>query len=176
MAHFINDPQCRRWIDADGPAVVKHTHNITQPWDHEFGGWAAAEDVPETLIAMLKDLGRFYLPWVSRAAKEGSAALEFESGQSIIVEATDFLKEARGVLLARYLDLRSEALDAVLDRAGILGWFADYTDQAGTIPDYKSPPRPSENDPFPSETSMEEMFEMLINMGVDPSTLVVADG
>ena len=76
----------------------------------------------------------------------------------------------------RYLDLRSDALDEVLDRAGILGFFNDYTDQAGTIPDYKSPPRPSENDPFPSEMSMEEMFELLISIGVDPAGLVIADG
>jgi glutathione S-transferase len=175
MAHFINDPLCRRWADEDGPAVVQHTHRITQPWDQKFGDWLSPDDVPETLIAMLTDLGRFYLPWVSQAAKEGSAKLKFEGGQEIEVHATGFLKEARGVLLARYLELRSDALDAILDQAGILSYFADYADQAGTIPDYTSPPRPIDNDPFPSTISDEEIFEMVINMGVDPSKLVIAN-
>jgi glutathione S-transferase len=175
MAHFINDPLCRRWADEDGPAVVQHTHRITQPWDDKFGDWLSPDDVPETLIAMLSDLGRFYLPWVSRATKAGSAELTFESGQKIEVHATDFLKEARGVLLARYLELRSDALDAILDRAGILGYFADYVDQAGAIPDYRPPPRPVDNDPFPSTISDEEIFEMIINMGVDPSKFVIGN-
>jgi len=169
MAHFINDPLCRRWVDAEGPAVVQHTHRITQPWDHTFGDWLSPDNVSETLIAMLADLGRFYLPWVSQAADEGSAGLQFESGQQITIEATDFLKEARGVLLARYLELRCEALDAVLDRAGILSCFADSADKGGTIPDYESPPRPAENDPFPSTMSDEDILEMVINMGADPT-------
>lgn len=176
MAHFINDPLCRQWVDAEGPAVVKHTHRITQPWSHEFGDWLAPDDVPETLIAMLADLGRFYLPWVSRAVSEGSADLEFESGQRITAHATDFLKEARGVLLARYVELRSDALDAILDRAGILSYFADYADQAGAIPSYEQPPRPSQNDPFPSTMSMEELFELVTSMGIDPAQLLPADG
>lgn len=171
-AHFINDPLCRSWVDADGPAVVRHTHRITQPWDQTFGDWSSPGDLPETLIAMLADLGRFYLPWVSRAVDEGGADLVFENGQSITIQATDFLKESRGVLLARYMELRSEALDAILDQAGILGYFADYADRAGIIPDYQSPPRPAENDPFPSTMSMEEMFELLINIGVDPARLL----
>jgi len=124
---------------------------------------------------MLADLGRFYLPWVSQAAKEGSAKLVFENGQEIEIHATGFLKEARGVLLARYVELRSDALDTILDRAGILSYFADYTDQAGTIPNYTSPPRPVDNDPFPSTISDEEIFEMIINMGVDSSKLVIAN-
>jgi hypothetical protein len=124
---------------------------------------------------MLADLGRFYLPWVSRAVDGAGADLVFENGQSITIQATDFLKESRGVLLARYLELRSEPLDAILDRAGILGYFADYADRAGIIPDCQSPPRPAENDPFPSTMSMEEMFELLINMGVDPARLLPAE-
>ena len=72
-AHFTNDPVCRRWIDAEGPAGVQHTHHLCEPWNYTFGEWLAPDDIPETLIKLLTDLGRFYLPWVSRAVKEGSA-------------------------------------------------------------------------------------------------------
>ncbi len=75
--------------------------------------------------------------------------LVFGSGQRIEIGATDFLKDARATLLARYVEHRSAALDAVLDRAGILAYFADFVAQAGTIPDDKAPPRPSLNRPYP---------------------------
>ncbi len=101
------------------------------------------------MIALLTDLGRLYLPWVSRATAEGSAELIFGSGQRIEIEATDFLKDARATLLARYAEHRSTALDAVLERAGILSYFGEYCAQAGTVPDYESPPRPNLNRPFP---------------------------
>ncbi len=153
---------------------MRHTHRLTEPWNQTFGDWASPDDTPETLIAILADLGRFYLPWVSRAVDEDSAELEFESGQKITIEATDFLKDARGVLLARYIELRSDELDAILDRAGILGYFADYADRAGTVPNYEAPPRPVLNDPFPSTISDEEILEMVINMGVDPTRLLPA--
>jgi glutathione S-transferase len=148
-AHFINDPVCRRWVDEEGPAVVKHTHRLLAPKDQDFGGWNAENTVPETLVAVLADLGRLYLPWVSRATVDGRAELVFKSGQRVEIEATPFLKEARRVLLARYADLRSKTLDSVLERAGILSYYADFTDQAGMIPDYEKPPRPALNRPFP---------------------------
>ena len=74
-AHFINDPLCRRWVDADAPAIVAHTHRIMEPEDQEFGEWMVPGEVPETLIAILAELGRFYLPWVSqrRGGWEGGA-------------------------------------------------------------------------------------------------------
>jgi glutathione S-transferase len=148
-AHFINDPLCRRWTDAEGPAIVRHTHRLCEAEDQTFGKWSDPGDLPETLVALLADLGRFYLPWVSRAVVDGEAELVFDSGQRITIGATEFLKEARGILLARYLQLRSEALDAVLERAGLLSYFADFTEGAGTIPSYREPPRPTLNRPFP---------------------------
>ncbi len=148
-AHFINDPLCRRWTEAEGPAIVRHTHRLYEPEDQTFGTWSPPGDVPEPLLAVLADLGRFYLPWVSRATLDGEAELVFESGHRTTIAATDFLKEARSVLLARYVELRSAELDAVLERAGILSWFADFTDGAGTIPSYQDPPRPTLNRPFP---------------------------
>ena len=52
-------------------------------------------------------------------------------------------------MLARYVALRSDRLDAVLERAGALRYFADFTGQAGEIPEASDPPRPALNRPFP---------------------------
>jgi glutathione S-transferase len=148
-AHFINDPACRRWTDEEGPAVVKHTHRLLEPEDQGSRDWSAPGDVPDTLVTLLADLGRLYLPWVSRATVDGRAELRFESGQKIEIQATPFLKEARARLLARYVELRCAALDAVLERAGVLAYYAEFADRAGALPDYADPPQPARNRPFP---------------------------
>ncbi len=147
-AHFINDPLCRRWVDADAPAIVAHTHRLMQPSGVQYADWMASGDVPQTLVAILTELGRHYLPWVSRAAKDGKAGLAFASGQRQVIAITPFLAEARATLLARYVKYRCDTLDAVLARAGILPYFADYIDDAGKLPNYKKPPRPALNRPF----------------------------
>jgi glutathione S-transferase len=147
-AHFINDPLCRRWVDEDAPTIVANTHRIMEPEDEEFGEWIAPGEVPATLIAMLAELGRFYLPWVSRAAVDGKAELVFASGHRVEIEITPFLADARATMLARYVELRRDALDAVLERAGIRKYFADYIDGAGKVPSYEAPPRPALNRPF----------------------------
>lgn len=147
-AHFTNDPLCRRWTDAEGPALVKHTHRLAEPEDFETGEWFDTAQVPDTLIAVLADLGRFYLPWVSRAARDGAAEIEFAGGSRATIAATPFLRNARAIVLARYAALRCDALDSILRRAGVLNYYADYADQAGTIPDYTEPPRPRLNRPF----------------------------
>lgn len=147
-AHFANDPVCRRWTEADAPAVVRHTHRLLQPEDETFGAWSDPDDVPAALIALLADLGRLYLPWVARATVDGAAELAFASGEHIEIAATDFLKEARGVLLARYVALRCDPLDAVLERAGILGAYADHVGEASAVPTWDKPPRPALNRPF----------------------------
>ncbi|MGB0062471.1 hypothetical protein, partial [Candidatus Binatus sp.] len=113
-----------------------------------FGECLQPGEVPATLIAILAELGRFYLPWVSRAAVDGKAELAFASGQRVEIAVTPFLAEARATLLARYVEFRSDALDAVLERAGIRSYFADYVDQAGKVPSYEKPPRPALNRPF----------------------------
>jgi glutathione S-transferase len=150
-AHFTNDPLCRRWVQEDGPAIVAHTHRLQQLEDERFGEWADAGEVPDTLVALLADAGRLYLPWVSRAAVEGSAELRFASGERVTIAATDFVVDARATLLGRYAACRSDALDAILERAGIVRWFADYVDRAGAVPDYAAAPRPKLNRPFPPE-------------------------
>jgi glutathione S-transferase len=147
-AHFGNDPLCRRWLDEDGPAVVTHLHRLMEPEDVAFGPWCDDDDVPETLVALLADHGRLYLPWVSRAASEGAAPLLFAGGESVHISATPFLREARARLLARYTALRCEALDAVLRRAGILSYYADHVRSAGALPSYERPPQPRFNRPF----------------------------
>lgn len=174
-AHFTNDPVCRRWLDAEGPAGVQHTHRLTEPWNYEFGNWLAADDIPHTLINLLADLGRFYLPWVSRGVKEGSAPLDFEDGPSTMIKATEFIKDARRVLLARYKEHRSEALDDILNQADILEFFADHIDQAGTIPDPRSMPRPADNRPFPTTLSEEEILNLLMDLGADPTKMLPDD-
>ncbi|HZP43377.1 MAG TPA: glutathione S-transferase N-terminal domain-containing protein [Candidatus Binatia bacterium] len=148
-AHFTNDPLCRRWLDEDAPPVVRHTHRLLEPEDETFGGWDRPGDVPATLVAVLAELGRTYLPWVSRACADGVADVVFPSGARVPVRATDFLREARATLLARYRVLRSAALDRILGDAGILAFFADWVDAAGPLPDYRDPPRPKLNRPFP---------------------------
>jgi hypothetical protein len=149
-AHLLNDPLCRRWTEETGPAVVKHAHRLLEPEPDTFGNWADPTELPETLIALLADSGRIYLPWVSRATVEGMADLVFEQGCRIPLRATEFLVEAHGILLARYVECRREALDVVLDRAGILPYFADFVDHATRVPDYTDPPRPHLNRPFPA--------------------------
>jgi glutathione S-transferase len=146
-AHFVNDPMCRRWVDEDAPAVVRHTHRLLEPEDQEFGDW----DDPgaETLTDVLAELGRMYLPWVSRACTDGVAELAFADGTRVAIRASEFLRQARATLLARYVASRSDRLDAALDRAGILSFFADHMGAAGSIPDYRDPPRPVLNRPFP---------------------------
>jgi len=147
-AHFANDPLCRRWLDADAPALVKHTQRLLEPEEQTFGAWAGPGDVPASLVALLAELGRHYLPWLSRAARDGVAPLVFSDGRRLELAATPFLVNARRVLLARYAALRCDALDAVLERAGVLRFYADYAADAGAIPDPRLPPRPRWNRPF----------------------------
>jgi glutathione S-transferase len=148
-AHFVNDPACRRWVDEDAPAVVRHTHRLLEPEDQEFGDWDDPRAVPDSLTGVLAELGRTYLPWVSRACVDGVADVVFRNGARVAVPATDFLRDARATLLARYVASRSERLDAVLARAEILSFFADHVAQAGSIPDFRDPPQPALNRPFP---------------------------
>ena len=148
-AHFANDPLCRRWLDEDAPALARHTHRLLEPEDAPFGEWSGAADVPATLVALLREIGRTYLPWVSRACAEGAADAVFAEGTRVRVHATEFLRHARGVLLARYVALRSDRLDALLERAGLLRYFADFTHAAGSVPDANAPPRPALNRPYP---------------------------
>jgi glutathione S-transferase len=150
-AHFVNDPLCRRWVDADAPAVVRHTHRLLEPEDERFGAWDDPAEVPATLLAVLRELGRTYLPWVSRACVDGSADVVFTDGTHARVHATDFLREARGVLLARYVAARDARLDAVLERAGVLPYFAAFVQHAGVVPEHRDPPRPRLNRPYPPE-------------------------
>ena len=114
--------------------------------------WAMAPgQVPDTLQAVLTDVGRLYLPWVSAATVHGEAEVAFGSGARVTIRATDFLKDARATLLGRYRALRSDALDTVLRRAGILRYFADHLDEAGPVPTWDAPPQPRLNRPYPPD-------------------------
>ena len=105
--------------------------------------------MPETLIAVLAELGKRYLPWVSRACVDGVADLVFENGTRWpSARRTSCATRARRCSPATSSS-RSARLDAVLERAGILPFFADHVALAGSIPDFREPPRPALNRPFP---------------------------
>ncbi|MEO8605366.1 MAG: glutathione S-transferase N-terminal domain-containing protein [bacterium] len=148
VAHFINDPLCCRWMEESAPAVVDHTHTLMAPHERQFGDWFDTAALPDSLIAVLAETGRHYLPWVAEATRHGAATVRFADGSEAPIETTAFLTTARGILLARYLEARSPGLDALLERAGILRYFADHTDQATAIPDPTPLPRPADNQPF----------------------------
>ncbi len=153
-AHFTNDPVCLRWSE-EVPGLMAHTAALSVPGSHPGGRWfeaggdaLAVGDLPDTLMAVLAETGRHYLPWVAEATVKGSAVVHFEGGASAEIATTGFLNEARGVLLGRYVAARSEALDGVLEEAGILKWFADHTSEARTVPDPFVLPRPEDNRPY----------------------------
>ena len=79
---------------------------------------------------------------------QGAATVELADGVIAEIASTPFLEQARAVLLARYVDTRSAELDAILERAGIVRWFADFVDQAGLIPDVAERAQPSDNRPY----------------------------
>jgi len=147
-AHFVNDPWCRRLTESVAMPVVEATHRLMAPPDGEPGVWFDPADLPRTLIALLAEAGRHYLPWVAEATVAGSAVVPFDDGSTADIATTGFLTEARGITLARYVEARSPQLDAVLEEAGILRWYADFTDQATAIPDPAPIPRPADNRPY----------------------------
>lgn len=150
VAHFANDVACRRFTDANAPAVVAHTNRLRAPWAQTFGDWLDVDELPDTFIALLAEAGRHYLPWVVEATANGRATVTFDDGNTADIATTNFLDQARGISLARYREARSPQLDAVLDRAGILGHFADHLDRATEVPDPTAPARPTDNRPYPS--------------------------
>ncbi len=147
-AHFVGDPYCRAVVDEHGPAAVAHTNRLRMPQLETFGDWADPHDVPDTLVAVIGEAGRHYLPWVAEATTTGSATVEIADGVTADISSSRFLDWARGVLLARYVEFRSVALDAVLEEAGVLRHFVDHLDQATAVPSVSTPPQPSDNRPF----------------------------
>jgi len=150
VAHFINDPVCRGWTEEAGSGVVAHTHALMTPRMQTFGDWFELGNVPDTLIALLAETGRHYLPWVAQATRTGAATVRFADGTSAQIATTNFLTQARGILLARYVAARTAHLDGLLERAGILQYFADHTDRATAVPDPAQLPRPADNQPYPA--------------------------
>lgn len=147
-AHFVNDPWCRRLTESVAMPVVAATHRLMDPSEAELGAWTEPSALPDTLIALLAEAGRHYLPWVAEATVAGSAVVAFADGSSAEIATTNFLTEARGILLARYVEARSAELDAILEEAGILHHYADHVDQATAVPDPVPVPRPADNRPY----------------------------
>lgn len=118
------------------------------PWRERFGDWMDASALPETLIAVIAESGRHDLPWAAAATVDGSADVDFGNGVTADIASTPFLDRARGIMLARYVEARSDAVDAILDRAGILTSYADYTAPATSVPDAMAPAQRSDNRPY----------------------------
>ncbi len=156
VAHFVGDPYRRDLADQHGPSVVAHTHRLQMPQRQVFGDWLDVDvtdpdAVPASLVAVVAEAGRHYLPWVARATVEGSATVELADGVTATIASTPFLDQARGVMLARYVEARTPALDALLERAGVLQHFADHTDQASAVPDVRRGAQPTQNRPYPTD-------------------------
>jgi glutathione S-transferase len=147
-AHFVNDPWCRRLTESVAMPVVETTHRLMAPPTAELGAWFDPDALPDTLVALLAEAGRHYLPWVAEATVAGSAVVPFADGVTAEIATTNFLTEARGITLARYVEARSPELDAILEQAGILRWYADFTSQATSVPDASVVPRPMDNRPY----------------------------
>jgi glutathione S-transferase len=147
-AHFVGDPYCREIADEHGPAVVAHTHRLELPQHQTFGGWFDADELPDSIFDVIAEAGRHYLPWVAEATVAGAATVELADGVTAEIDSTPFLDNARGVMLARYVEARSPGLDAILERAGVLGYFADHVDQATAVPDVRGPAQPTDNRPY----------------------------
>lgn len=149
MAHFANDPACRRRLEEVAPRLVPHTQVLATSRGREFGAWIDPDAIPQTLIDVLAELGRHYLPWVSVVAESGSAEVLFGDVATTIA-ATDFVKTSRSILLGRYTAARNEELDAILERAGLLGFLDGDGGEPGLVPDPEEPPRPAANWPYPA--------------------------
>ncbi|MEM7284880.1 MAG: glutathione S-transferase C-terminal domain-containing protein [Actinomycetota bacterium] len=148
VAHFVGDPYCRELADEHGPATVAHTDRLVAPQYQTFGDWLDPDDLPDTLIAVLAEAGRHYLPWVAEATVEGAATVELTPGVTAEIATTPFLDQARGIMLARYVADRSPVLDDILDRAGVLAYYADHADRATAVPDDTAIAQPSDNRPY----------------------------
>jgi hypothetical protein len=148
VAHFVGDPYCRDLVDEHAPAVVAHTHRLMMSQLQEFGEWVDVAETPATLFAVIAEAGRHYLPWVAQATVDGSANVDFGGGVTADIVSTPFLDRARGVMLARYAEARSPQLDAILEEAGVIAYFADHVDQATAVPETAGAARPTENRPY----------------------------
>ena len=135
------------------------------PQRHTFGDWATSP--ADSLIPVIAQMGRHYLPWVAAATVDGSATVRIGEHE-IEIRSSNFLDNARGVLLARYAEARSDELDTVLDAAGVLPYFADYLDQATAV--RTRPHRPSQATTGPTESTAESPGQPMLSCGGDPST------
>lgn len=147
-AHFMGDPYCRELTDEHGSAAVAHTARLLMPQQQSFGEWFDADDIPDSLVALIAEAGRHYLPWVTEATVAGSATVELADGITADIASTPFLDAARGVLLARYVEARTPQLDGLLERAGVLPFFADAVGRATSIPDVSTASQPTDNRPY----------------------------
>lgn len=165
-AHFAQDPLCRRWCDEKGPYLVAHTHRLLEN-GAEFNernlqerqwksyDWDPTTNMSNSMMAILTDAGRLYLPWVSKACVDGEAVLEFKSGIKVNIKPTPFLMESRQIMLARYEKLKSPKLNLILKKAGILKYFEGFKIEK-QLEDISIVPQPYHNRGFPTPNAVDE--------------------
>jgi glutathione S-transferase len=119
----LTDPTPGASLRAKAPRTVGWIERMLAPKvESDFERWSALEP---TLLPFLRDeVGAIFLPWseANRVALEaGSETLEVSlAGRPFRQKPQKYHARSLAVLRARYAAARSEALDALLERAGCL--------------------------------------------------------
>ncbi len=145
VAHFYFDPTSRALMDAHAPRLRNWTDRLREPHEHEFGDWCAADDVPEAMLNVLKEIGREYLPWAAAVGYERQHIPVDLRGVPIELESIPYTRKARAELLARYQAAKCDRLDAILDQAGLMPHLEGYDTPLDAPPVYDAPPRGERN-------------------------------
>lgn len=145
VAHFYFDPTSRALMDDHAPRLREWTDRLREPHEQEFGDWCAADDVPDAMLAVLRELGREYLPWAASAGFERCTVPVDLRGVHLDLETIPYTGKARAELLARYRAATCARLDAILERAGIRQYFDGYGTPLDAPPVYDTPPRGERN-------------------------------
>ena len=140
VAHFYFDPTSRAYMDAHAPRLRDWTDRLREPHEQDFGDWCAADDVPNSLMAVLAELGREYLPWSAAVGYGREPAPVDLRGCRIDLRPIPYTHIARAELLARYYATKDVRLDGILERAGILQYLDGHDTPLDAPPAYDTPP------------------------------------
>ena len=148
-AHFINDPLCRRWVDADAPAIVAHTHRIMEPEDQDIRRLdrvgRGARDVdrdPCRAWAVLPAVGE-----PRRGGWESGTCIRERPARRNRRSRRFSPKRARLCLLATssFAAMHSTQFSSARESVRTS---PTTSIRAGKVPSYEKPPRPALNRPF----------------------------
>ena len=122
------DPTPGAWIGSRTPRVLDWVQRMLWPRiEGDFERWA---DLEPTLMPLLKrQVGALFLPWSfanSQALAAGKEECKVElAGRIWRQKPQKYHAKSLQVLRARYQEARSEAVDAVLERAGCRRFLAE---------------------------------------------------